>query len=316
MKSWRRISAGAFKIETDPNAPTADSSFTGILLLALLSLFWGLGWPAMKIVLSEVRPWTFRTICLMAAGGGLLALARAGGYRPVIPAEDLKPLLVTSIINITGWHLLSAHGIAAMQAGRAAIVAYVMPLWAVVLSRLLLKERITSARLTAMAVGFSGLALLLGPDIHKVGAAPAGALFMLGAAFCWAAGTVLVKFFRWHMPAVLVMGWQLLIGGIPVVVGALMLDPWPDLAGLSWQAWTALAFLIAGPMIFCHWAFFVVVQIFPANVAALSTLSIPVIGVFSSALLLGEPLEIYELAALALVVVSLGLTSLSKRVAG
>ena len=89
------------------------------MLLALLSLFWGLGWPAMKIVLSEVRPWTFRTICLMAAGGGLLALARAGGHRPVIPAEDLKPLLVTSIINITGWHLLSAHGIAAMQALRA-----------------------------------------------------------------------------------------------------------------------------------------------------------------------------------------------------
>jgi drug/metabolite transporter (DMT)-like permease len=127
---------------------------------------------------------------------------------------------------------------------------------------------------------------------------------------------VLVKFFRWRMPAVLVMGWQLLIGGIPVVIGALMLDPWPDIAALSWNARAALIFLIAGPMIFCHWAFFVVVQLFPANVAALSTLSIPVIGVFSSALLLGEPFEIYELAALALVVVSLGLTSLSKRVHG
>jgi drug/metabolite transporter (DMT)-like permease len=285
-------------------------------LLALLSLFWGLGWPAMKIVLNEVRPWTFRAVCLMAAGGGMLALARAGGHRLNIPPEDLQPIVVTSIINITGWHVLSAHGIAAMQAGRAAIVAYLMPLWAVILSRLLLKERITAARLCAMVVGFGGLALLLGPDIHKVGAAPAGSLLMLGAAFCWAAGTVLVKFFRWRMPAVLVMGWQLLIGGIPVVIGALMLDPWPDIAGLSWNAWAALIFLIAGPMIFCHWAFFVVVQLFPANVAALSTLSIPVIGVFSSALLLGEPFEIYELAALALVVVSLGLTSLSKRVHG
>jgi drug/metabolite transporter (DMT)-like permease len=59
-----------------------------------------------------------------------------------------------------------------------------------------------------------------------------------------------------------------------------------------------------------------VVQIFPASVAALSTLSIPAIGVFSSALLLGEPLNPGELAALSLVVVSLGLTSLSKRRAG
>jgi len=59
-----------------------------------------------------------------------------------------------------------------------------------------------------------------------------------------------------------------------------------------------------------------VVQIFPANVAALSTLCIPAIGVFSSALLLGEPLRTYELVALGLVVVSLGLTSFSKRAAG
>jgi len=49
------------------------------VLLALLSLFWGLAWPAMKIVLGEIRPWTFRAICLAAGGAGLLALARAGG---------------------------------------------------------------------------------------------------------------------------------------------------------------------------------------------------------------------------------------------
>jgi drug/metabolite transporter (DMT)-like permease len=56
-----------------------------------------------------------------------------------------------------------------------------------------------------------------------------------------------------------------------------------------------------------------VVQIFPANVAALSTLSVPVIGVFSSALFLGEPLTATELVALFLVVLSLGLTSLGGR---
>lgn len=294
----------------------AGSSFKGLLLLALLSLFWGLGWPAMKATLAEVRPWTFRAVCLVASGSALLALARSGGHRPRIPPEDLKPLLLTSIINITGWHILSAHGVAAMQAGRAAIVAYTMPLWAIILSRLLLKEDITAPRLWALAVGFSGLALLIGPDIQKLWAAPSGVLFMLGAAFCWAAGTVLIKLFRWHMPAALVMGWQLLIGGIPVVIGALLLEPLTALGGISWKAATTFVYLIAGPMIFCHWAFFVVVRMFPANVAALSTLSIPVIGVFSSALLLHEALSLYELTALSLVVVALALTSLGKRSAG
>jgi drug/metabolite transporter (DMT)-like permease len=305
-----------FSIDSNPSDPKADAPLKGLLLLALLSLFWGLGWPAMKIVLSEVRPWTFRTVCLLAGGAGLLALARMAGANLRVPLEDLKPLLITALVNITGWHILSAHGIARMQAGRAAIIAYTMPMWAILLGRLLLKERVTPMRLWALAFGFAGLLLLLWPDIRAVKAAPAGAFFMLGAAFCWAAGTVLVKFFKWHMPASLVMGWQLLIGGIPVVFGAFLVEPLAAISDISLRALLTLIFLVAFPIIFCHWAFFMVVQIFPANVAALSTLSIPAIGVFSSALLLGEPLNPGELAALSLVVVSLGLTSLSKRRSG
>lgn len=283
------------------------------MLLALLSLFWGLAWPAMKIVLGEVRPWTFRAICLAAGGAALLALAHAGGAALRVPAGDLKPLVITSLINITGWHILSAYGISMLHAGRAAIIAYTMPLWAILLGRLLLKEHITSARLWALAIGFTGLALLLAPDMQAVGTAPLGALMMVGAAACWGAGTVLVKFFKWHMPGTLVMGWQLLIGGIPIVLGAILIDPVTAVAVVSWKAIAALMFVVALPTIFCHWAFFMVVQIFPANVAALSTLGIPVIGVFSSALILGEPVTATELASLFLVVLSLGLTSLGGR---
>ncbi len=292
-----------------PADPKPDSSLTGIVLLAVLSLFWGLGWPAMKVVLAEIRPWTFRTVCLLGAGAGLLALARAAGTRLRIPRSDLIPLLVTSLVNITGWHLLSAHGIAAMQAGRAAIVAYTMPLWAVLLSRLLLGERFGWLRLLALATGTAGMAVLLGPDLQRLGAAPAGVAFMLGAAFCWAAGTVLIKFFRWHTPPAAIVGWQMLLGGLPVAAGALLLENPLGLADISLKAGATLLYLVLGPMIFCHWAFFVVVRMFPANVAAISTLSIPIIGVFSSALLLGEPVTAAELLALLLVVAALGLTS-------
>ncbi len=286
------------------------------MLLALLSLFWGLAWPAMKIVLGEIRPWTFRAICLAAGGAGLLAIARAGGAALRVPAGDLRPLVITSLINITGWHILSAYGISMLHAGRAAIIAYTMPLWAILLSRLLLKEQITSARLWALCVGSTGLVLLLAPDLQAVGAAPIGALMMVGAAVCWGAGTVLVKFFKWHMPGTLVMGWQLLIGGVPIVLGAILIDPVTAIAGISWKAIAALIFVVALPTIFCHWAFFMVVQIFPANVAALSTLGIPVIGVFSSALILEEPVTATEMAALFMVVLSLGFTSLGGRRTG
>jgi len=43
----------------------SPSSITPILLLTSLSLFWGLNWPGMKIILSELTVWWFRALCLI-----------------------------------------------------------------------------------------------------------------------------------------------------------------------------------------------------------------------------------------------------------
>ena len=57
--------------------------------------------------------------------------------------------------------------------------------------------------------------------------------------------------------------------------------------------------------IFCYWAWFRIVGMVPVAVSGLSILMVPVIGVFSGALLLGERIGGQELAALALVVAAL-----------
>jgi drug/metabolite transporter (DMT)-like permease len=66
------------------------------------------------------------------------------------------------------------------------------------------------------------------------------------------------------------------------------------------------------PMIFCHWAWFSVVSLFPASVAAIGTLAIPVIGVLSSVWMLGEALGVQEISALSIVVVSVGIVLFSR----
>jgi drug/metabolite transporter (DMT)-like permease len=50
-----------------------------------------------------------------------------------------------------------------------------------------------------------------------------------------------------------------------------------------------------------------VVQLFPASVASIGTLAVPVIGVLSSAVVLGEPIGFGEIAALILVVMALSI---------
>ena len=62
-----------------------------------------------------------------------------------------------------------------------------------------------------------------------------------------------------------------------------------------------MIYLFALPMVFCQWAFFKVVRLFPAAIASIGTLAVPVIGVYSSALILGEPVGWIEFAAMALI---------------
>ena len=76
---------------------------------------------------------------------------------------------------------------------------------------------------------------------------------------------------------------------------------------MSWQAALATGYVILVGNIFCFWAWIKVVNLFPANVASIGTLAIPVIGVLSSAVVLGEPVGFSEIAALTLVVMALSI---------
>ncbi len=277
----------------------------GLVLLIFLSIFWGSNWPMMKIGLREIPVWTFRTLCLFLGGLGVLCIAKANGVILTIPRSELWPLLLVSLLNVTGWHLCSAYGLIIMDAGRAVIIGYTMPVWASLLGTFILGERLTVARLIGLFLGLGGLSILIGPGFKAVGSAPLGAIFMLGAAVTWAGGTVLLKYFRWTMPVTVLTGWQLILGGIPVIIGALILEPVTVLLNVTWQGALATGYVILVGNIFCFWAWVKVVNLFPASVASIGTLAIPVVGVLSSAWFLGEPVGSREIAALILVVMAL-----------
>lgn len=283
---------------------------TGIVLLGGLTLLWGLNWPAMKVGLSQVTPWTFRTVCLLTGGFGLLGIARAGGLPLKIPRRERWPICVVALFNITGWHVLSAYSLTLTGAGRAAIIAYTMPLWAVILGRAVLREPLTRARGLALLLGLAGLTILIGPEFRALWKAPVGALLMLCAAASWGTGTVLVKHFQWTIPTILLTGWQVILGAVPVMLGMLVLEPVPSLAGLGLEAVVGTAYAAVVGVLLCHYAWFRVVRMLPSAIAAIGTLGIPVVGVFSSGLILGEPVGLRELAALALVLPALALVLL------
>ena len=293
------------------HGPQEMHTRTSFILLIGLSLVWGLNWPVMKIVLSDFEPLTFRTLCIGAGAVGLAAIARAAGLSLAVPRREWKWLFLASACNILGWNIMVVYGLDMMAAGRSVILAYTMPLWGVILGALFLNERLTRRRGLGLLLGLCALAVLMGSDIVELGATPLGALLVIGAAISWASGTVVVKYAKLTIPTTVLTAWQMIIGFGPVAILALIVDGgevptlrlWPTLAVVYNMV---LAFN------FSYWAWFRIVAEVPVGVATISTLAIPIIGLFAGAVLLGEAIGGQELVALVLVVCGLATALIPK----
>jgi drug/metabolite transporter (DMT)-like permease len=278
----------------------AGFSRFGLVLLALLTLGWGFNWPIMKIVLSEVPPLTFRAVCLLAGGIGVLLLARLAGQSLIVPRRYWKHLLALTACNIIGWNVFVVYGVALLPSGRAALLGYTMPLWSMSLSVWLLDERITLPRAMALVLGMVGVFVLMSTDLTKFGDVFSGVACMLAAAFFWGLGTILLKRFTLPLPTVSLTGWMLVCGGVPIALAALVFEH---------NAWRPIGFYPALGVLYnvlvafmlCYWAWNRIVLMVPVAVASLASLVTPVVGVLSGVLLLHEQLSWHEVVAAGLI---------------
>jgi drug/metabolite transporter (DMT)-like permease len=269
-------------------------------LLAALTLAWGFNWTAMKVALAEVPPWTFRTLCLGLGSAVLFAVLKAGGHRLAVPKGQWGRLWVLAFFNITFWNVLVAFGMTMIPSGRAAILAYTMPVWAVPLSLWVLGERLTRRKLLGLVLGMAGLALLVG----DVFASP-GTMLVLGAAISWAIGTVLQKRYPMAMASGAYTAWIMLLGGVPIFAGALLFEDIRALRGVGLWPALGVAYNVIVAFAFAHWAWIKIATSVPVTVFSISMLIIPVVGVLSGMLFLGERPSWAEYTALALILAAL-----------
>ncbi len=276
------------------------------MLLGAITIFWGTNWVALKIALAEIPVWQYRALTCGVGGLALLGLARLGGHGLRVPRKAWRPLALGALFNVTGWTVLSGFGVQLLGSGEAAVVSYTMPVWATLLGVFVLGERLTARILAALGLSVVGISALLSNSLEALGAAPLGVLLMLSASLSWATGTIVQKRVAWPMPVIAVVGWQLLIGALPILLVAVMSEPY-RLGQASDTALWALLYTLLLPLIFCYYAWYKVVSLFPASIAAIGTVLIPVVGTLSGALVLGEPLGWRQITALVAVAVAIAL---------
>ena len=285
----------------------------GYALLIGVAFGWGFNWPMMKIIVSEVSVWEFRAFSGVAAALLLLGLAvavsRASGEAWKVPREQWLRLSLAALFNITSWFILIGFGVSMMGSGHAIVMAFTMPLFAAVLGVIFLGEAMTRRRLAALALGAAGIAVLMSHDFSVIGAEPLGFALTLCGAALWAVGVLIQKHTPWKIGLLALTGWQILLGTLPIAAVYLVLGEFAyDRA--SAEAWWATAYLILIALVISYFAWFNVVQIFPAGVAAIGTLMTPIVGVVSGIVVLGEAFGLRDLVALVLIVGAVALVLL------
>lgn len=284
----------------DKSSPAANAFAMGFVFLTITSVGWGLNWPVMKHLLTELPPLSARGV---SAFVGALALALVALVRrePLnLPREVWPRLVLTSLLTISAWTGLIGLSLLWLRASEAAVIAAVMPVWVSILALFILNERFSLLRAVALVIAMAGLGVLFGIEGFDANAAKLpGILLAVAATMGVGLGTVLIKRAPFKLPAISLAAWQIGIGCIPVAVIGFALEQ-PNFAGLSAIGWLSLAYMTLVQFCICYACWFAALDRLPASTASIGTLMVPVVGVLASATMLGEPLGVREFTALAL----------------
>jgi drug/metabolite transporter (DMT)-like permease len=277
-----------------------------ILLLVLITFAFGSGWPIMKYGVVELPVLTFRWLTAILSGFGVLTLAVLLGHRLRLHRKEIGIAFVCGLFNVTGWFYFSGLGLTMLSAGRSTILAYTHPLFAFLIALAIGHDRLSPRRVFGLTCGMGAVAALLERDFSTFGDLQYGVLAMLAAAACFATGANLQKR-AWRTPSTVLAGWQLLLGGLPLLVLALLFDTNPfvnfTILGIGAVAYT----VFIGNMIgFVLWL--KLLELIPAPIATLCLLPVPMIGITSGVIILGESFGWREAAALALITMALAST--------
>jgi drug/metabolite transporter (DMT)-like permease len=281
-------------------------------VLVLLTLVWGVNWPIMKIGVTGFPPLTFRTLC-MWLGTPVLALVLVVQRVPFrIGREHWRELLLLATFNMFFWHGLIIVAVQSLSSGRAAILGYTMPMFSAVLGALVFGDQLAKRAWGGVAAASLGVVLLLWHELSNLSGKPVGVLLALGAASTWALGTQLLRRTQMPVPTLAISFWMafLTTGVMTLLALVFERDQWHAPLPSTWGAIIFNAVLVFG---FAQAAWFYLARSLPPVASTLSVMLIPVLGVFSGAVWLGEVLHWQDWAAVGLMMVSIAAVLWPKR---
>ena len=273
------------------------------LLLALaVTAVWGSNFVVIKYGVEHLPPLTLALLRFALAFFPLALFLP----RPKVPWLNLVAYGI--LIGAGQFGLLFTAMRADITPGLASLVVQAQAFFTIGLAAWLSKERPAAYQLGALLLASAGIVTIA---LHTDGSAtPLGLMLVLGAAASWAGGNMVSRAAgSVNMLAYVV--WSSLFALPPLLGFALALEGWPRMvAGIAEAdriTWAAVLWQSLGNTLFGYGAWSWLLARHPASSVAPLSLLVPVFGLGTSALVLGEPLQPWKLTAFALVMAGLAL---------
>jgi O-acetylserine/cysteine efflux transporter len=269
------------------------------LLLALgLAVAWGVNFVVIEVGLDHFPPLLFSALRFLVAAVPAILLLR----QPGVPWRWVA--LVALTLGIVKFGLLFTGMAAGMPPGLSSLVLQTQAVFTAVFAVVLLGERLTARQVAGLAVAIAGIGLIA---VDLGATSPVGAfVLVIGAAAMWGVSNVAVR--RASPPDMLrFMVWVSALATLPLfALSAIVEGPrrdWDALRTAPWSAVGAVVYvgLVATVAGFGIWGY--LIRTYSASTVAPFSLLVPVFGMGTSALLLGEEITPLKLLAGALIIV-------------
>ncbi|HLT99879.1 MAG TPA: DMT family transporter [Burkholderiaceae bacterium] len=266
--------------------------------LFLLAAIWGSSFLFMRLSVADFGPFALVEIRLGAAALVLLTYAAVRGRLRAF-WQNLGHISVVGIFAAGLPFLLFNVAAQTVPASIMAVINAMTPLFGALIARLWLKEALSHSRVLGLALGFTGILLLVWKDLSFDGSGMGpGVVAVLCASLCYGyAACYTTRFLKGVDPVAMAAG-SVTVGALALLPIALYTWPTAPVPMGSWAAALSLALLCTGVAYIIYYG---LIDRVGASRSITVTFLVPVFGIFWGAVILHEPLGLRMLGAASVV---------------
>jgi drug/metabolite transporter (DMT)-like permease len=287
-----------------------------IVAFALLYVLWGSTYLAMRVIVRDMPPYVAGATRYLIAGPLMLGVLALTGRKVSLSLQDLRRLLVISILLLSIGNIGVLWGEEYVSSGLASLIVALVPIWVVIIEAWFFRAgRMTAKGFFGLALGIAGLLVLLWPRItsgsHLGRLELLGSGILAGASFFWALGSVFSHRYSLNVDVFVSAAWQMTLAGAVNALIALVFGQF------SKTHWTAHALgSIAYLVVFGSWigysCYIYLLEHVPTPKVATYAYVNPNVAVFLGWIILREQVDFFMLMGTAIIIASVWLVNSSK----